>query len=268
MPTDLRYPVQPVQRRAAPGLDRLAREDIDAVTIAVGEEVQFVSAYFDDASDSITSAAAVNGDNLDPETGRDGSQVVWVENARSGDYFPVRQGTGEDGNNNDPNNNSDNMIDTPEMDESSPLLLPTPLTSSGYGMDAKIVDSKALVQEVENGDSSSHSTAAMFLQGMFLLFQGMLAGFSFINFSYLVMDDSTLLVTYSAAANEMRRISFVLSTLATLGAMDQLITLISSSARPSLSSGEASTYSKALIKKENSGAYVLGKSKLYCWHPL
>jgi len=247
-------------RRTMPALSTISREEVNAVDLPVGEEVPFVAAYFGDQSDGYNNlhvtASQVNGP-LEAELGRDGSHIVWVENARTGELLPTRVGSSGDGTSSGNGDGDHAGEDTGEIDETSPLILPKALVEPSYNEKKKGADtSEALVENVENGDSSGHSYAAMFLRGVFLLFQGMLAGFTFISVSYLVLPDQQFLTTYQASANEVRRMCFVLSSLAALGAVDNLMSLISRSSRPSLSGTENSTFGTKLIQKENSGAFV------------
>jgi hypothetical protein len=254
-------------RQQMPSLATLGREaDISQAEMHAGEEVPFVSAYFGDQSDGYSNlhvtASLVNG-SLEPERGRDGSHIVWIENARTGELLPTRVGASgqptSQGNNGDDVENEEK--DSAEIDESSPLILPKPLIDGTDGGGASQVEAaEADVEDMENGDSSGHSYAAMFLRGIFILFQGMLAGFNFISVSYLVLDDASFLATYQASANEVRRLCFILSTLAALGAVDNLMSLISRSSRPSLSGNDSTTYGIHLIKKENTGAFVFAAS--------
>ena len=254
------------QRQKMPGLVNVDRDDIMAQDLPIGEEVPFVSAYFGDYTDSYSAlranASLVNG-QLEPELSRDGSHVVWVENARTGELLPTLLGSLGTSNDDDADGERDNNDPDAEYDESSPLVLPKPLDDSEE--DNKFLVTAQAMDNIENGDSSGHSYAAIFLRGLFLLFQGMLAGFNFISVSYLVLDDVSFLSTYQASANEVRRLSFVLSTLAALGSVDNLMSLISRSRRPSLGGAETSNYGTSLITKENGGAFMfaVGACVLY-----
>ncbi len=246
-------------RRPLPPLSSVPREEVSPEgDLPIGQEVPFVSTYFGDFSDTHSTlrvhASKFNA-NLEAELGRDGSHIVWVENARSGELLPTR--ISASGRNEDNNGDEEEAKDSSEeVDENSPLILPKPLEDNYNNDTNKELQSEAVVENIENGDSSGHSYAAMFLRGMFLLFQGMLAGFTFISVSYLVMPNDYFLPTYQASANEVRRICFVLSSLAALGAVDDLMSLISRTTRPSLSGTETSNYGAALIAKENTGAFA------------
>jgi len=248
-------------RRPMPPLSSLSRDEINPGDLPVGEEVPFVAAYFGDQSDGYSNlqvtASQFNG-TLEPELGRDGSHIVWVENARSGELLPTRVGSSGDGSSSSGSGDGDNAgEESGDVDETSPLILPKPLVEQSYLEKKKTSEpAESNVENIENGDASGHSYAAMFLRALFLLFQGMLAGFTFISVSYLVLSDRQFLATYQASANEVRRMCFVLSSLAALGAVDNLMSLISRSSRPSLSGADASNYGTKLIVKENSGAFV------------
>jgi len=250
------------QRQKMPGLVNVDRDDILPQDLPIGEEVSFVSSLFGDYTDSYNGLRASIIGELQPEVSRSGNHVVWVENARTGELMPVlldAAGGGADDNGGD---ERDNTEEGNEEDENSPLILPSPLDDSdgnGGMMKDSEVSSTSLIN-IEQGDASGHSYAALFLRGLFLLFQGMLAGFNFISVSYLVLDDSSLLTTYQASANEVRRLSFILSTLAALGAVDNLMSLVSRSNRPSLSGGDSSTYGKNLIIRENRSAFLFAVS--------
>jgi len=247
-------------RRQMPALSTISRDEVNSADLPVGEEVPFVAAYFGDQSDGYSNlhvtASQVNGP-LEAELGRDGSHIVWVENARTGELLPTRVGSSGDSSSSGSGDGDQAGEDTAEIDESSPLIMPKPLVEPSYNDKKKeCSDPDALVENIENGDSSGHSYAAMFLRAVFLLFQGMLAGFTFISVSYLVLPNQQFLTTYQASANEVRRMCFVLSSLAALGAVDNLMSLISRSSRPSLSGGDSSSYGTKLITNENSGAFV------------
>ena len=84
---------------------------MEGETVSVGDEIiSFLNVYFGNGLDGgITnkgtlavavahnSSGNINGNNsigdgigTDPQLGRDGSRIVWVENARSGELVPVR----------------------------------------------------------------------------------------------------------------------------------------------------------------------------------
>ena len=242
------------QRQKMPGLVNVDRDDILHQDLPVGEEVPFVSSLFGDYTDSYNGMRASIIGDLEPELSRSGSHVVWVENARTGELMPVlldSAGGGADDNGGD---ERDNTEEGNEEDENSPLILPAPLDDGDGHKDSEV--SKLTLHTEQGENASEHSYAALFLRGLFLLFQGVLAGFNFISVSYLVLDDSSFLTTYQASANEVRRLSFVLSTLAALGAVDNLMSLISRSNRPALSGADQSTYGKNLIIRENRGAFM------------
>ena len=74
------------QRQKMPNLVQVDRDDIMQQDLPVGEEVPFVSVYFGDYTDSYSALrtnASVVGGKLNPELSRDGSHIVWVENART-----------------------------------------------------------------------------------------------------------------------------------------------------------------------------------------
>jgi len=85
----------------------------------------------------------------------------------------------------------------------------------------------------------------------------MLAGMSCISVTYITLTNSTFLDVYSSHANDVRRILFLLSSLGTIGSLDQLMSLASRNARPSLNGRDINGYSMALLAKENNFSFVL-----------
>lgn len=246
----------PPTRLPLPQYSSVSRECEEAAgneRIPVGKEVPFMRVYFGGGhdGDSVATLPNVNRDSLYPETSRDGSQVVWFEDVRTGEMMPtkIRYSGGEEQDTGDMHEDEDG--------EESILLLPTPLGNKGGFTedDEEDVDN---VESLEQGDSSGHSYAAMFLQGLFLLFQGMLAGFSFIGVAYINLDDATFVEVYQSTANDVRRLSFLLSSLSTLGALDVVFSLATRQSRPSLSSHDNyGSYGANLVRGEIRYSYTL-----------
>lgn len=241
--------------RAAPSLNSLRGEDWDGDdSIPMAQAASYMRVYFDggfDGNSSLT-VPAVNKDALDPEMARDGTQRVWIEDSKTGDLMPTKMRHGGGAGNDD--DNEDTMANEGEEGEDSILLLPTPLGKKGLDDDGVNVDKDT--ENLEQGDSSGHSYAAMFLGAIFICFQGMLAGFSFISAALMTLDETTFVEIYSSISNDFRRINFLLASLASLGALDTVFSLATRQSRPSLSSSDApGSYGPQLVLRETRYSY-------------
>lgn len=245
------YPVT----RDAPPMNSINREDFDGEdSIPAGQEAAYLRMYFEGGFDGNSSLTIppVDKDALDPEMARDGTQIIWVEDTKTGDLMPTKKHVGG-GNDED---NDDTMANEGEDGEDSILLLPTPLSKKA--IDEGDATGEKDAENIEQGDSSGHSYAAMFLNAIFTLFQGMLAGFSFISAAFMTLDNITFLEIYSSVANDFRRINFLLASLATLGALDTVFSLATRQSRPSLSTNDyPGSYGPQLVLKEIRFSYTL-----------
>ena len=117
--------------------------------IPVGKEVPFMRVYFGGGhdGDSVVTLPSVNRDNLYPETSRDGSQVVWFEDVKTGEMMPtkIRYSGGEEQDTGD--------MHEDEEGEESILLLPTPLGYKGVNTDGDEEE----VDNVESLEQGGHS---------------------------------------------------------------------------------------------------------------
>jgi hypothetical protein len=235
--------------RVAPGINSLARDDFDGDdSIPMAEVASYMRVYFNGGFDGNSSLTVpdVNKDLLDPEMARDGTQRVWVEDARTGELMPTKMRYGSATGNDD--DNEDNLANEGEDGEDSILLLPAPLGKRGSDDDAT---TEKDTESLEQGDSSGHSYAAMFLGAIFVCFQGMLAGFSFISAALMTLDETTFVKVYSSISNDFRRINFLLSSLASLGALDTVFSLAARQSRPFLSSSDvAGGFGPQLVLRE------------------
>ena len=245
----------PPTRLPLPAYSAVARECENAGqdSLPLGREVPFMRVYFGGGhdGDAVATLPSVTKDNLYPETSRDGSQVVWFEDVKTGEMLPtkIRYSGGEE--------QDTGGMDEDEDGDESILLLPTPLSNKSAFIGDEDED-QSNVESLEQGDSSGHSYAAMFLQGLFLLFQGMLAGFSFIGVAYINLDNNTFVEVYQSTANDVRRITFLLSSLSTLGALDVVLSLATRQSRPSLSSNDNyGSYGPNLVRSEIRFSYTL-----------
>ena len=242
--------------RAAPGINSLSRDDFDGDdSIPVAQTASYMRVYFSGGFDGNSSLTlpAVNKDELDPEMARDGTQRVWIEDSRTGEMMPTKMRFGGTGNDDD---NEENIANEGEENEDSILLLPVPLGKKGSDNDDAIVDKDT--ENLEQGDSSGHSYAAMFLGAIFICFQGMLAGFSFISAALMTLDEVTFVEIYSSISNDFRRINFLLASLASLGALDTVFSLAARQARPSLSTSDiAGSYGPQLVLREIRYSYSI-----------
>lgn len=147
----------------------IARDDFDDdASLPVGEAVPYVSVYFTDGidNDAHVTRSLMNRHSLEPIQSRDGSHIVWSENAKSGDLLPVKLRHGavdeEDGMDPDENDSDERMRET-EL-----LLPPRPL---GKLDELELLRKDKDGDDEDEGDASGNSAAALLLQALFLMFQ-------------------------------------------------------------------------------------------------
>jgi len=268
----------PQARRVPSTFDRLTREDVDQTSsLSVGDELtSFVRVYFGDGLDGgvassgpLAVAVASGGGEgsmavagTDPEMRRDGSRVVWVENARTGELVPVylRSGAADDRSSRAANAEVDETAggeegNAADAEEAALLAFPPPLQDTPaqiFGLD------KPAGADCEE-DNASHSSAAMFLRASFLLFQGLFAGFAFatVALDNTAPNDATFLTQYQPDAQEYRRLFYLLASLSAVGSLDALMTLISKTNRPSLAGPGSGSFGAALVLRETQGSLII-----------
>jgi hypothetical protein len=219
--------------------------------------------YFSGGHDGngVNSLPSVNKSRLDPEMSRDGSHIVWYEDVKTGELMPtkMRHMGGEEA-------EQSTMDDVQDDDNEESILLLPPSLGSNKEVDMAAEEMDDNVESLEQGDSSGHSYAAMFLQGLFLLFQGMLAGFSFIGVAYINLPEETFVEVYQSTANEVRRVNFLLASLSTLGALDVMFSLATRQSRPSLSSHDNyGSYGTNLVRSEIQYSYTLSMASCFMY---
>ncbi|KAJ1411618.1 hypothetical protein B484DRAFT_182185 [Ochromonadaceae sp. CCMP2298] len=180
-----------------------------------------------------------------PELNRTGSQLVWVENAHTGELVPVARrgkkkmslrmgrggGRGQETADVDAEAGgdleagaleSDRLLGTPSM--------PPPLDVGEMGVGA-FQKSLHQQQEDEIAPIVSYRNLVMVQRACFLVVQGMLAGFCFTTLLAVESangSDTQLLLFYQPTAQDYRRFFYLLSSTSLLGAIDLCLTVYSS----------------------------------------
>ena len=149
-------------------ISSIARDDFeDDSSLPVSEAVPYVSVYFTDGidNDAHVIRSLMNRQSVEPILSRDGKQIVWSENAKSGDLLPVKLRHGAvDEEDVDPDENDNEE----RMKETELLLPPRPLGKSDE-MDLLRKDPDE--DDEDEVDASGNSAAALLLQALFLMFQ-------------------------------------------------------------------------------------------------
>jgi hypothetical protein len=236
-----------------PSLNSLPREDVDERELLLSE----VPAYLSNSLWSNPKAYNVGGMYAHsveiaptaPQTSKDGGRVVWVENARTMQLVPLllhRGSLGEE--------ESDEINDDlNDFNNAVPLAIPLPSSlASGKGGDASADDDEADLQEqnlaqiAESGASDSYllntevRNMVSLMKVFYLLCQGLFAGFCFSTI-YYSMDTTNVqsassdsnsqfyqfLANYYSTAEEHRRLCYLFSVIATVGAFDSFLQCLS-----------------------------------------
>lgn len=248
--------------------DRLEKDVQTKEPLSIGQElVSFLRLYFGDGLDGgaasqgsmaiAVSSSSSSGDArrtvTDPEVGRYSVQVVWVENAKTGQLVPVQLRTADDGAN---DNNQDND-DGPHHDEdASILIMPPPLRNdqSAHGQSAKFPNDEILA-----ADNNTSTIVSQFVKMAFFTCHALLAVFSFS--SILIQKSSTsdyrFVVDYQPLASEYRRIFHIVSCLSAVGSIDIFMSNLSKTNKPSLGDHSSHTFGRTMVLRENRGSVTI-----------
>ena len=240
--------------RAVPlAFDRLERGVQSGEPLGVGRELMsFVRAYFGDGIDG-GEAAVATATSGDPEIGKDGMQVVWVENAKTGLLVPVRLSGAEDshrlcGGGDGLGEDDDDRLQL-EGEDAALLALPPPLSSSGhlFGIEAMA------------STESTSNMASQLARVAFFLCQGLFAGFAFSTAlaQQSSSSDVKFLLDYEPLSSEYRRLFYLLSSLSAVGSLDNFMSALSKTNRPSLAGLGPNGFGAAMVARENRGSVTL-----------
>jgi len=262
--------------------DRLDRGVQGGEPLSVGRELQsFVRVFFGDGLDGgeaaqgslavVTASSSSGGGDArrvgtDPEVGKDGIQVVWVENAKTGLLVPVRLTDAEHDRRSGENaGEDDEERGTPlEGEDSNLMLLPPPLRS-GDSSQSKAQLAASVESVLSFSDASG--TAAQLTRVSFFLCQGLFAGFAFSTALALQSSTSSVnfLIDYEPLSSEYRKLFYLLSTLSAVGSLDNFMTALRKANRPSLPGQGPNGFGAAMVSREIRGSVTLA-ALAACFH--
>ena len=257
-------------RRLAPPLNSINKEDIEEGSLQVAEISSFVQVDFESLGDAYgntsTSASANNSATVnplfyaqrvgaEPEVDKKGYRVIWAENIRSGELVPIRFREGDIGDSLNGNVEGGDLSEGEDEDDKLPLLPP----SLNSQQDTSANNSRGFLER-----ASTHANIIIFLRIFYLFFQGTVAGFSFSTLYVYVNASSTasFLSDYQPNADEFRRLFYILTTISAVGSINAVLTSLSQTRHQTKAGGaakgkdldEQSSYESVLTV--GSGKYV------------
>jgi len=209
----------------------------------------------------------VQASTADPEVGKDGAQIIWMENAKTGLLVPVRLRLADDGGRKREGGEVAEGDDGEDVDgggsqesEEAALLVPPPALQADVISSAKfkggIQQQNPNASEIESVGSSQ---LAHLIKVAFFLCQGLLAGFAFSSTlaQNAASSNASFLVEYRPLASEYRRLFYILSSLSAVGSLDTFMSTLGRANRPSLSGQGPNGFGASLVRRENQGSVTI-----------
>lgn len=209
--------------------------------------------------------------HADPEIGKDGAQIIWMENAKTGMLVPVRlrladnggrareggEGGGEGDDGEDLDGGSSQESEDAALLASPPALRADALTTSK--MKGGIPNQQQQNSDLSKVESNGSSQLAHLIKVVFFLCQGLLAGFAFSSTlaQNAASSNASFLVEYQPLASEYRRLFYILSSLSAVGSLDTFMSTLGRANRPSLSGQGPNGFGAALVRRENQGSVTI-----------
>lgn len=149
-----------------------------------------------------------------------GSNIAWVQHAKTGELVPVVIMGGEETNETDREEN----MDSKNTDQAKvPLLRPSPLITTYQDIEG----GQALAVQFDGATHSFDDTVVL-IRSAFLFAQGLLAGFCFTticNETSAAHGDVEFVVSYQPNAMQYRRLFYLLSTISVVGSIDTFMSI-------------------------------------------
>lgn len=209
----------------------------------------------------------VQASTADPEVGKDGAQIIWMENAKTGMLVPVRLRLADDGGRKREGGEVAEGDDGEDVDgggsqesEEAALLVSPPALQADVISSGKFKGGiQQQISDASNIESIGSSQLAHLIKVAFFLCQGLLAGFAFSSTlaQNAATSNASFLVEYRPLASEYRRLFYILSSLSAVGSLDTFMSSLGRANRPSLSGQGPNGFGASLVRRENQGSVTI-----------
>jgi hypothetical protein len=211
----------------------------------------------------------VQASTADPEVGKDGAQIIWMENAKTGMLVPVRLRLADDGGRKREGGEVSEGDDGEDVDgggsqesEEAALLVSPPALQADVISSGKFKGGIQVQQRISDAskiESIGSSQLAHLIKVAFFLCQGLLAGFAFSSTlaQNAASSNASFLVEYRPLASEYRRLFYILSSLSAVGSLDTFMSTLGRANRPSLSGQGPNGFGASLVRRENQGSVTI-----------